>query len=257
MFENFIDVSFEKYKLDPTHYITAPALALDAMLKMTEVQLELLTDPDMFLFFERGVRGGVSMITKKYAKANNRYMGDEYDPTKPSVYIPYLDANNLYGWAMSQPLPCSDFAWLSEEETLEMTTDHSKIQKCTLEVDLEYPPNLHDLHNDYPLAPESIVVNKVEKLIPNLGEKKNYVVHHHMLQQCLKRGLILKKIHRGIKYEEGTFLKTYIDSTHRSILFSTRFSKRNLKSTFVFCKVKSDLKFSSNLDVFVDLRSFF
>ena len=101
------------FKLDPAHYITAPSLALDAMLKMTEVELELLTDPD---FFEKGVRGGVSTITKRYAKANNRYMGDEYDPNKPSIYIPYLDANNLYGWAMSQPLPCSDFRWLSEEE---------------------------------------------------------------------------------------------------------------------------------------------
>ena len=166
----------------------------------------------MFLFFERGVRGGVSMITKRYAKANNRYMGNDHDPLKPSINIPYIDANNLYGWAMSQPLPHSKFEWVSEEEILEMTTDHSKIQKCTLEVDLEYPSHLHDLHNDYPLAPESIVVNKVEKLIPNLNDKINYVVHHSMLQQCLKRGLILKKIHRGIKYEESTFLKTYIDS---------------------------------------------
>ena len=216
VFENFTDVSLEKYKLDPAHYyITAPALALDAMLKMNEVQLELLTDPDMFLFFERGVRGGVSMITKKYAKANNHYMGNDYDPSMPSAYIPYLDAN-LYGWAMSQPLPHSKFEWLSEKEILEMTTDHSKIQKCTLEVDIEYPSHLHDLHNDYPLAPESIVVNKVEKLIPNLNDKINYVVHHSMLQQCLKRGLILKKVHRGIKYQERTFLKTYIDSNTAS-----------------------------------------
>ena len=252
VFENFIDVWLEKYKLDPSHYITAPALALDAMLKMTEVQLELLTDPYMFLFFERGVRGGVSMITKKYAKANNRYMGDEYDPTKPSVYIPYLDANNLYGWAMSQPLPCSDFAWLSEEETLKKTTDHSKIQKCTLEVDLEYPPNLHDLHNDYPLAPESIVVNKVEKLIPNLNDTQNYVVHHHMLQQCLKRGLILKKIHRGLKYEESTFLKTYIDSNTASRTtaksdFETDFFK--LKNNSVFGKTMENVRLRCSVEI--------
>ena len=213
---NFIDVSLQKYKLDPSHYITAPSLAFDAMLKMTQVELELLTDPDMYLFFERGVRGGVSMITKRYAKANNKYMGKDYDPCKPSVYLPYLDANNLYGYAMSQPLPVSGFQWLTKDEILEMTNDHSKIKSCTLEVDLEYPSHLHDLRNDYPLAPESIVVNKVEKLIPNLNDKTNYVVHHSMIQQILKRGLILKKIHRGIKYKESKFLSEYIDSNTKS-----------------------------------------
>ena len=145
VFENFIDVCFGKFQLDPAHYITAPSLALDAMLKMTKVELELLTDPDMFLFFEKGVRGGVSTITKRYAKANNKYMGTDHDPTKPSIYIPYLDVNNLYGWAMSQPLPCSDFRWLSEKELEEMLDDPTKIKGCTLEVDLVYPTKLHDL----------------------------------------------------------------------------------------------------------------
>ena len=216
VFENFIDVCFEKFQLNPAHYITAPSLALDAMLKMTEVKLDFLTDPDMFLFFEKGVQGGVSTITKRYAKANNRYMGDEYDPNKPSIYIPYLDANNLYGWAMSQPLPHSNFEWQSEKELEELLDDPTKIKGCTLEVDLVYPTDLHDLHNDYPLAPESIVVNRVPKLIPNLNDKTNYVVHHRMLQQCLKQGLVLKKIHRGIKYRESTFLKAYIDSNTAS-----------------------------------------
>ena len=216
VFENLINVFFEKFQLDPAHYVTAPSLALDAMLKMTEVKLELLTDPDMFLFFEKGVRGGASSITKRYAKANNRYMGNEFDPNKPSIYIPYLDANNLNGWAMSQPLPHSNFKWLSEKELNEMMTDHNKIQGCTLEVDLEYPTELHDLHNDYPLAPESIVVNRVEKLILNLNNKTKYVLHHRSLKECLERGLMLRKIHRGIKYEESTFLKNYIDSNTAS-----------------------------------------
>ena len=216
VFENFIDVSLKKYGFDPSHYITSPSLAFDAMLKMTKVKLELLTDPDMYLFFERGVRGGVSMITKRYAKANNKYMGADYDPTKPSIYLPYLDANNLYGYAMSQPLPVSGFQWLSEEEILKMNNDHSKIQKFHLEVDLKYPTELHDAHNDYPLAPEQVEINKVKKLIPHLGSRKNYVVHHEMLQQILKRGLVLTKIHRGIKYEESEFLSEYIDSNTKS-----------------------------------------
>ena len=97
-----------------------------------------------------------------------------------------------------------------------MLDDPTKIKGCTLEVDLDYPTELHDLHNDYPLAPESIVVNRVPKLIPNLNDKTNYVVHSRMLQQCLKRGLVLKKIHRGVKYTESTFLKTYINSNTKS-----------------------------------------
>ena len=103
VFENFIDVCYEEFKLDPAHYITAPSLGIDAMLKMTEVELELLTNIDMYLFFEKGIRGGVSTITNRYGCANNKYMGDQYDPNKPSKYITYEDANNLYGWAMSQP----------------------------------------------------------------------------------------------------------------------------------------------------------
>ena len=192
------------------------------------------------------------MITKKYVKANNHYMGNNYNPSMPSVYIPYLAANNLYGWAMSEPLPHSKFEWLSEKEILEMTTDHSKIQKCTLEVDLEYPSHLHDLHNDYPLTPESIVVNKVEKLIPNLNDKINYVVHHSIIQQCLKRDLILKKVHRGIKYEESTFLKTYIDSNTASRTsaksdFEQDFFK--LMNNSVFAKTMENVRLRCSIEI--------
>ena len=93
-------------------------------------------------------------------------MGDKYDPRLPSKYITYLDANNLYGWAMSKPLPTYFFEWMTEAE-LENWTNFS----CILEVDMEYPTGLHDLHNDYPLAPESLKVNRVDKLIPNLYNK--------------------------------------------------------------------------------------
>ena len=98
---------------------------------------------------EKGIRGGVSMISNRYGKANNKYMGDRFDDSKPSKYISYLDANNLYGWAMSNPLPTHGFKWMELSE-LENWENHS----CILEVDLEYPKSLHDLHSDYPLAPE-------------------------------------------------------------------------------------------------------
>jgi len=126
----------------------------------------------MLLMLKQGIRGGVSTITHRYGKSNNKYMGEAYDDTKPSSFITYLDANNLYGWAMSKPLPVRGFKWMSAEEL-----NNWKNSPCILEVDLEYPKTLHDLHNDYPLAPENIVNSKVSKLIPNLTNKTKYVVH--------------------------------------------------------------------------------
>ena len=205
VFENFRNICLKNYELDPAHYYTAPGLAWDAALKVTDVNLELLSDIDMLLMVEKGIRGGVSMVSNRYGKANNKYMGDKFNYNEPSKYIQYLDANNLYGWAMSKPLPTHGFKWMktSELETWEL---HS----CILEVDLEYPKKLHDLHNDYPLAPEQIKVNRVEKLTPNLWNKKKYVIHYENLKQYLNFGLKLTKIHKGIKFEESQWLKKYI-----------------------------------------------
>ena len=212
VFENFRDICIKIYKLDPAHYFTAPGLAWDAALKLTEVELELLSDSDMLLMLEGGIRGGVSMISTRYGKANDKYMGKKFDSNKPSKYIQYLDANNLYGWAMSKPLPIHGFKWMEEDE-LENWKDHS----CILEVDLEYPKSLHDLHSDFPLAPEHIEINKVKKLIPNLGDKNNYVIHYENLKQYLSLGLKLVKIYRGIKFEERPWLEPYItlNTNHR------------------------------------------
>ena len=149
--------------MDPAHYFTAPGLAWDAALKVNEVELELLSYPDILLMIEKGIRGGVSTISNRYGKSNNRYMGNRYDASKPTKYITYLDPNNLYGWAMSKPLSTQCFK-LMESNELENWKNYS----CILEVDLEYHRSLHDLHSDYPLAPEQIKINKVKKLIPNL-----------------------------------------------------------------------------------------
>ena len=205
VFENFRNVCMENYKLDPAHYFTAPGLAWDACLKITDVELELLSDIDMLLMIEKGIRGGVSMISNRYGKANNKYMGESFNEKDPSKYIMYLDTNNLYGWAMSKPLPTHGFKWMKVDEL-----ESWELYPCILEVDLEYPKNLHDLHNDYPLAPEQIMVNKVSKLIPNLGDKKKYVLHFENLKQYLKLGLKLTHIHRGIKFKESPWLEKYI-----------------------------------------------
>ena len=116
VFENFRDICIKNYKLDPGYYYTAPGLAWDAALKVTDVKLELLSDMDMLLMVEKGIRSGVSMISTRYGKANNKYMNDKYDPSEPSKYIAYLDANNLYGWAMSKPRPTHGFKWMNSYE---------------------------------------------------------------------------------------------------------------------------------------------
>ena len=172
-------------------------------MKISEEQLELLTDIDMLLMFEKGTRGGISMISKRFAKANNKYIGEKFDKNLPSKFITYLDTNNLYGWAMCQPLPVGNFKWMTDFEL--------KNWKNILEVDLECPENLHDLHNDYPLAPESLMLNGVEKLVPNLKNKDKYVVHHQNLKLYEELGLKITKIHRGISFDEKPYMKKYIE----------------------------------------------
>jgi len=208
VFENFRDVCMKNYKLDPAWYFTSPGLAWDAALKLTGVHLELLSDYDMVLMFKHGIRGGVSTISNRYGKANNKYMTDAYDNNKPTKFITYLDANNLYGWAMSQKLPTHGFKWMNNEE-LENWRDIP----CILEVDLEYPKELHNLHNDYPLAPENIKLegSTVSKLIPNLNNKQCYILHYTNLKLYESLGLKIGTIHRGIRFEESEWLKEYID----------------------------------------------
>ena len=215
VFEKFRDICLINYGLDPVYYYTAPGLAWDAMLKMTGVNLELLSNVDMLLMIEKGIRGGVSMVSNRYGKANNKYMKD-FNEKEPSKFLSYLDSNNLYGWGMSQKLPVHSFKWMSNKE-IENLFNNQIVQvweknPCILEVDLIYPEELHDLHNDYPLCPERVECDKgVKKLIPNLRDKNNYVVHYKTLMQYLSLGMKLKKIHRGIKFIESDFLKPYID----------------------------------------------
>ena len=224
VFEDFRKVCKKHYSLDPAWYFTSPGLAWDAMLKITGVELELLSDPQMYLMIENGIRGGISTISKRYAKANNPYMQDEFNPNEETKYIPYLDANNLYGWAMSKPLPVRDFKWMDEKEL-----ENWKNIPCILEVDLEYPEELHDLHNEYPLTPERVKVGNVEKLIPNLRNKEKNVMHCENLKLYEKLGLKIAKIHKGVKYEEEDFMKNILIS----IQSYEQYQKISLKVNFL------------------------
>ena len=156
VFESFRKTCLKYYKLAPCRYFTSPGLSWDAMLKITNIKLELMTDVDMFQFIEKGMMGGVSYIANRDGKVNNKYM-EEYDEESPSKYIMYLDTNNLYGWAMSQYLPTGNFRWMTDKEINKIDLGKYKTngkKGLILEVDLEYPRELHDLHNDYPVAPE-------------------------------------------------------------------------------------------------------
>ena len=211
VFENFRKTCLKHYKLDPCHYCTAPALAWDACLKETKQKLQLLKDYDMLMMFERGIRGGISHISKRYATANNKYMKD-FDETKPSTFIQYLDANNLYGWAMSQKLPIKGFKWIDVDKfkVLKLLEKKDTNIGYIFEVDLDYPKSLWDTHNDYPLAPEKIKVDKIDKLICSFLPKKHYVLHYKNLKQYLKEGMILKKVNQGIKFYQKPWMEPYI-----------------------------------------------
>ena len=219
VFENFRDLCLKIYGLDPVYYFTAPGLAWDACLKITDIDLELLSENNMLLLFEKGIRGGISIISNRYGKANNKYMRKGFNKNIPSKYLMYLDANNLYGCAMSMKLPTHGFKWLTGGEMEKIYENRHNLNKmpCILEVDLEYPENLHDLHNDYPLCPEKVKCkNGVEKLIPNLRDKTKYVLHYKNLIQCLDMGLKIKHIHKGIKFVESNWMKPYIDKNTNS-----------------------------------------
>ena len=218
VFENFRKTCLHHYKLDPAHYYTSPGLAWDACLKTTGQHLQLLSDYDMLMMFELGIRGGITHISKRYAEANNKYMKD-YDPDKESTFIQYLDANNLYGWAMSQNLPTHGFNWMkniTKEKVMDILekANHSMSnfgrKGYIFEVDLEYPEHLWDKHNDYPLAPEKIKVNGVEKLICHFKSRTNYVIYYHTLRQCLELGMRLKAVHRGISFYQSPWMEPYI-----------------------------------------------
>ena len=274
VFENFRKACQQYYGLDPAHYFSSPGLSWDAMLKMTETELELISDVDMFQFIEKGMRGGISYIANRYGKANNKYM-ENYNPEETSKYIMYLDANNLYGWAMIQYLPTGGFEWLTEKEVdLSKYNDESE-KGLILEVDLEYPQELHDLHNDYPLAAEKIKVTEdmlspycreiaekfkvkvglVKKLVPTLSNKERYVLHYRNLQLYMSLGLKLTKIHRALEFNQSPWLKPYIDfNTKKRAEAKNSFEKDffKLMNNSVFGKTMENLRKRQDIKLVTD-----
>ena len=256
VFENFRKTCLEYYKLDPCHYFTSPGLAWDAMLKMTGVKLDLIHDVDQYLMIEKGLRGGISYISKRHSQANNPYLKD-FNPDDETKYIMYLDSNNLYAWAMKQNMPTGSFKWVNG-----ITKGH---KNYIVECDLEYPEELHNLHDDYPLAPEKLIVkdswlsdysldikrkfdipsSNVKKLIPNCMSKKKYVLHYRNLELYESLGMKVTKIHRILQFDESPWLKKYIDfNTEKRKLAKNAFEKDffKLMNNSVFGKTMENLR---------------
>ena len=216
VFEKFISACLKFYNLDPCHYFSAPGLSWDTMLKLTKIELGKISNADMYLFIKKEMRESISYINKRYSKANNKYCPD-YDKTKPEKYINYIDINNLYEGGMSQYLPYEGFKWVKiNNEIINriLNEKDGSLHGHFLEVDLDYPENLHNSHEDYPLAPEKIKIKEellspyclenakkfdtktegINKLVRNLVSKKNYVVNYGNLKYYLSQGLVLKYI---------------------------------------------------------------
>ena len=197
-----------------------------------------------------GVRGGITQAVHKYSSANNKYMGDKFNPNEDTTYLQYLDANNLYGWAMSQPLPTGGFKWtdVNPKEISELATQTDK--GYLLEVDVSYPKELHNPHNDLPFMCERMEINGVEKLVPNLRDKKSYVIHIQALNQALQHGLRLDRIHRAIEFDQSPWLNTYIDfNTQLRTSAINDFEKDffNLMNNSVFRKTMENIRKHRNI----------
>ena len=245
VFESFRQIAHKAYGLDPAHYYTLPGFSWDAMLKATKIKLELLTDPDMHLFFEKGIRGGVSSVMTRHAQANNPYM-QNYDPSKPTSYLQYWDANALYGWAMGQLLPTGHFKWENPEGFDWEGFDSEGSKGAMLEVDLEYPKELHDAHNCYPLAPERMSITEdmisatqlewkgkgkqgsVPKLVPNLFNKEKYIVSVRNLQFYVAKGMVVTKVHRVMTFDQSAWLKQFVDMNTSMRQKATSEAERNV-----------------------------
>ena len=280
IFENFRDFSIANYGLDPAHFTTAPGLSWSAALLKTKQVLEIPTDPNMHIFFDRGMRGGISFVSFPYAVANNEGM-DTYNTSLKRSEIKFYDANNQYGYAMRQPLPTHGFEWV-ETETMNIEAWKDFIMNQTMDqeigyffdVDLEYPPHLHDKHDNFPLAPEHFVINnemisqyqqdlaqdldvKVggKKLCLTLNNKNNYVTHYRNLKMYLERGMKLLKVHRVLKFHQSPWLKQYIDlNTFLRKSSDNKFEEgfAKLMNNSFFGKTCEDVRKYKNVKIILD-----
>ena len=265
-FERFHATCLEYYNLDPVHYYTTHGLACNAALRMSRVDLQLITDGDMYHYVENSIQGGISMISTRHAQTNSPSNPDTYDSSLPNQNLSYLDANNLYGWAMSQSLPTHGFRFLQQGEisTLKLKELSDDAEGGYIfEVDLHYPIHLHDRHDDYPLGSESLVIDRSmyssiqqavfpesapqRKRTPNLRDNVKYVVHYRNLKLYLLLGLVVNKVNR-------VFTIAMVEGLYRfqhSSMFTSFFKEMNNR---VFGKTQEYLRNRVHVELVTDAR---
>ncbi len=240
------------YGLDPAFYFTAPGLSWDAMLKTTGVTLELLTDVDMVLFFEKGIRGGLVQVVGRHAEANHAHVGDSFDASDKESYLSYVDCNNLYGYSMSHPLPTGRFRWLTENDICAFDIKQAGAQTdrgYVLEVDLDY--SRRDSRSIERFASLSGVTcaprheSRQGKLMATLLPKRRYVIHIQNLIQATELGVQLTKIHRILSFDTSPWLAVYMNLNNSlrqraSSAFEDKFYK--LMNNSVYGKSMEDVR---------------
>ena len=264
VFEYFRKQCLKEDGLDPVHYVSMPALSMESAFKMSNEEIELLSDPSMHELFERGIRGGMAFTNKHCLSANNHYM-TTYDKNAPCIWLLYIDENNLYGNCLRQSLPYRKFQWCKN-----LTIDEIKQWKSSdnvgyiLEVDLSYPKEIHDHTQELPLAPEHKRISKNDmteymkhkwcemypnrkfnsskKLIMCQNDKECYVVHIAILQFYLEMGMIITKMHGTISFEQKPWLRSYIDNNTAK--------RKQAKNSFEkdFYKFKSNSLFGKTME---------
>ena len=271
VFENFRKNIYQEHGLECLSYFSLPGLAWDMALKLTKIELHLLSDPDMYLMIENAMRGGISCVSHRLATADI-----DHDLDLDTDFLCYLDQNNLYGHSLSQSLPVRDFRFLTDDELTSfdvMTVSDESIFGYILEVDLDYPDHLHQLHSSYPLAPEQLEITRdmlspyaaaflehmpwqpCTKLAPNLYNKVKYVTHYRNLKFYLANGLVMTKVHRVLSFRQEPWLKKWIE-------YCTQ-GRQNAKSEFVsqlyklyanstFGKTLENIRLRKNMRLIVD-----
>ena len=277
VFENFRKLCLEYYGLDCSHYVSIPAFAWDAMLKKTGVRLELMNDVDMYRFVEDNLRGGLCTINHRYFVANNKYL-DNYNPDLVSSFIHYIDCNNLYGASMMKKLPTGNYRWIEEPEKLDLLSLDPGGDTCYIvEADFGYPFQIHDHHNGFPLAAQSMMIKEewispynkeflekhgqkfqsTRKLCPNLFDKTKYVCSLRNLQLWVQLGLTLNKVHRVLAADQQDFLKVYIDfNSEKRQSAKSRFASDLFKlvNNAVYGKFIENIRKRTNVDIVKEER---
>ena len=279
VYEQFRKMSLSQDGLDPVHFVSLPGLSFMSAFKMTNEKIHLLQDPDLYSLFERGIRGGLTFVNKHRSKSEILAV----DSIQQKKIILYIDENNLYGKALSEPLPHSNFHDLTVEEINNLFPSSESILKLNknddtgylFEVDLDYPSKIHRKTADFPLAPESgeitedmlspfmkELINKIHaergdksnfkscrKLLLTQYDKKNYVVHYALLQFFLQEGMVLNKIHRVVSFTQKAFLEPYIKfNSERRAVARNAFEKDfyKLKNNSLFGKCMEDVRKRQN-----------